>query len=720
MDGEQTALLVSIGRHAGAAVVNAQHYQDALSRERMSRVLSGLGMAVSATLDEQEVLDMICRESTAIFGVESALVSLVEGDELVVAAAHGQGMAAYLGSRERIFIGRSLGARVVVARKPQYENRVPQLVRGEAPAWLAETGTQAKLGVPMIRDGEAVGAIVLVSTHTPDRFCEEDLELANLLAIQAALALQNARLYAEVNRRLEFGRLVGEVGRASTAILSEAAMMQGVCQRIYEAFGYDIIALFQCAPAENAGEAARPAALTTQAVYIDGAAVDASALDADVVPLHVVERAARRAESVLISAGLRVTDTPERAGRTDLAVPFVMGEDVLGVLAITRLEPNAIDESEVDLLQTLAAQLAISLSNARLFDTVRRQRDELEDRVRARTAEIAAQKEQTEAILRSVPDAVIVADLGGAIVMTNPPAAHLLEKPETEHNVREWVAALVTDDDDALREMELSGQVYQATASRVVQGGTELGTVVVVRDITRLYELDRLKSQFVSTVSHELRTPLTNIKLYLSLLQQGKPERQQSYIQVIDRESRRLERLVADLLDLSRLERQAEPPQREMLDIACVINAVLDNYAIQAELKRQTLAFVPDGLLPTVNADRNQLIQVFTNLVGNAVQYTPEGGRVTVRACATGRVDAPAVCVAVSDTGPGIPPEEIDRIFDRFYRGSNVAADAAPGTGLGLAIVREIINLHCGTIEVSSQVGEGSTFTVVLPAALPK
>src|SRR5690606_32367369 len=105
---------------------------------------------------------------------------------------------------------------------------------------------------------------------------------------------------------------------------------------------------------------------------------------------------------------------------------------------------------------------------------------------------------------------------------------------------------------------------------------------------------------------------------------------------------------------------------------------------------------------------------------GNAVQYTPEGGRVTVRACATGRVDAPAVCVAVSDTGPGIPPEEIDRIFDRFYRGSNVAADAAPGTGLGLAIVREIINLHCGTIEVSSQMGEGSTFTVVLPAALPK
>ncbi len=718
---DRVALLVSIGRQVGAAVVNAQLYRRALDRERLSEALSRLGLAISATLDEQEVLNLICQESTAVFGVESALVSLVEEDELAVVAAYGRGMHAYMGSRERIRIGRSLGAQVVAARRPLYENRVREQFMGAAPDWLEETRTESKLGVPMLRDGEPIGAIVLVSTSDPDHFSPFDIEPANLLGVQAGLALQNARLYAEVKRRLEYSRLVDEVGRYATAVLSVDAMVQGVCRRIYTAFGYDVIALFLANLTADLDEKLDAGKLAARAVFVNGQAVDPDQLDVETLPVRVVTRAAKRGEAALVSVGLRLTTDPQLAqsGRTDLATPLMMAEDVIGVLAVSRLRPNAINSDEADVLKTLAMQIAVAFSNARLFDTVRRQRDELEDRVRERTAQIEAQKEQTEAILRSVPDAVIVTDLAGKIVLANPPAAHLLQRPETEHNVRQWVRALVAGA-DARKEMELGAKVYQATASRVVQDDRELGAVIALRDITRLHELDRLKSQFVSTVSHELRTPLTNIKLYASLLQQGKPERQEKYVEVIERESLRLEKLVIDLLDLSRLERQETPPQREALDIAHVIEAVIDNHAGQAELKRLTLAYEPNGNLPCIFADRNQLIQVFTNLVNNAILYTPAGGQVTVRTCPGTYRDAPAVRVEVQDTGVGIAPEEVAHIFDRFYRGSNVAPDAAPGTGLGLAIVKEIINLHCGTIEVSSEVGRGSTFAVVLPVAPPE
>lgn len=263
-----------------------------------------------------------------------------------------------------------------------------------------------------------------------------------------------------------------------------------------------------------------------------------------------------------------------------------------------------------------------------------------------------------------------------------------------------------------------------------------MGTVTVLRDITRLRELDRLKSKFVSNVSHELRTPLTNIKMYVSLLKSGKPEKQVRYLEIIERESNRLTMLIEDILSLSRLEAREAPPQRTPVEIAEIVESVLSIHQPRAESKAIDLRAQVTPSLPLIEADRNQLVQMLTNLVSNALNYTMEGGQVWVSAFQVqvrqgiaypvedkgetlklplGRVrDGMWIALSVSDTGIGIPEEDRERIFDRFYRGK-VEDLGIPGTGLGLPIVKEILEMHNGHIFVESEEGVGSTFTVLLP-----
>jgi signal transduction histidine kinase len=231
----------------------------------------------------------------------------------------------------------------------------------------------------------------------------------------------------------------------------------------------------------------------------------------------------------------------------------------------------------------------------------------------------------------------------------------------------------------------------------------------------RLTELDRLKDQFVSNVSHELRTPLTNIKLHLSLLDKRGAEVLPRYLPTLQRETERLRRLIEDLLDLSRLQSQTGPAQRDPYPLGEMISEVLMVHAARAESKNIALVYepLPEPLL--VPVDRAQMIQVFTNLVGNAVSYTAAGGRAVVTAEREQLDNTPGVSVRFVNNGPLIPPEDVPNLFQRFYRGSTAHDSGEPGTGLGLAICREIIERHGGQIEVISNAAQGTIFSVWLP-----
>jgi len=259
--------------------------------------------------------------------------------------------------------------------------------------------------------------------------------------------------------------------------------------------------------------------------------------------------------------------------------------------------------------------------------------------------------------------------------------------------------------------------VRLAVTRRAEPDGTVVGYVVVATDITEEREAARLKDEFVSLVSHELRTPLTSVLGYLELLQDGTDpltEEQQEYVEVIERNARRQLRLVGDLLLTAQVDAGTFAIAPQPVDLADVVRSSAVAATPAAEQARVALEV---SALPTpVRVDAQRIAQAVDNLVSNALKFTPAGGRVTVECAPTADGGAR---VAVSDTGIGIAPDELDRLATRFFRATTATRRAIPGVGLGLAITKAVVEAHGGTLDILSVLGEGTTFTISLPAVPP-
>jgi len=230
----------------------------------------------------------------------------------------------------------------------------------------------------------------------------------------------------------------------------------------------------------------------------------------------------------------------------------------------------------------------------------------------------------------------------------------------------------------------------------------------------QLREVDRMKDQFVSSVSHELRTPLTSIVGYIELLLDEEEfdnldDEQRQFLGIIDRNCQRLTRLVDDILFIARVDAGRLSLELQSVDLAELASMAVESARPFAGRKNQTLKLEAEPDLPALQADPTRMNQLIDNLISNAIKYTPEGGTATV---VVARSDG-AIHVEVRDTGVGIPPDELEKLFTRFFRAST--SGVAQGTGLGLSIVKSIVEAHRGTIDVQSEVGEGTTFLVDLP-----
>jgi two-component system sensor histidine kinase ResE len=226
--------------------------------------------------------------------------------------------------------------------------------------------------------------------------------------------------------------------------------------------------------------------------------------------------------------------------------------------------------------------------------------------------------------------------------------------------------------------------------------------------------LDQLKSRFVSNVSHELRTPLAVIKLYATLARKGRPEKRNFYLQTIEQETHRLETMVENILDLNRMDRQAISVNPEPLETQEIIAQIIEVYRETAEKQGIELKDHVEAALPRLWADKSHLIQMLTNLLDNALKYTPRGGEVWIAARELGSHDRSMLEIAVGDGGVGIAEDEQEKIFERFYRGSN-NTPGSTGTGLGLAIVKELMAQHSGKVTLKSKPGQGSVFALQFP-----
>lgn len=345
-------------------------------------------------------------------------------------------------------------------------------------------------------------------------------------------------------------------------------------------------------------------------------------------------------------------------------------------------------------------------------------------------------QQTTEAAIDSLFDPVVVTDSEGRVTKLNPAAEEVFGAED--ENVGHHVGEIAKDGRLALAVAEtLSSQrpVTAEGASAVlplpVDGserayrlrttpmrdpeGRLLGAVTLLEDITHLREVDRLKSEFIATASHELRTPLTSVQMGVHLLLEGAAgelsAKQQELLEACREDCERLEKLMRDLLDLTRIETRESAPRLAPVLPANLIGSAAEHLRPQVEAKGLTLTVdMPPGL-PPVLADREQVERVVGNLVTNALRYTPRGGEIAVRAMpGDGHV---AVCVA--DTGRGIPAEYLPHIFDKFVQ---VPSAQSGGAGLGLAISKSLVEAHGGQISVRSEVGRGSTFTFTLPTAV--
>jgi two-component system phosphate regulon sensor histidine kinase PhoR len=355
------------------------------------------------------------------------------------------------------------------------------------------------------------------------------------------------------------------------------------------------------------------------------------------------------------------------------------------------------------------------------------------DQLETTILEVSDERAQLLGILRSMVEGIMVLDGRGTVLLINPALERMLGVRASEVAGRSYQEALPHDDlkDLATKvliiretqsvELALSGLTFRIDAIVVAgRAPNEPCAVLVFHDITALRRLEHVRRDFVANVSHELRTPLTSIKGYVEALLDGakdNPDESRQFLEIILKQSDRLNLILEDLLQLSQIESGQVVFKRDAVRLEAVVDRTLSLIRPLSEKKGHILhVMLPPGL-PAVCGDEERLVQVLTNLLDNAVKYTPSHGTITVDAKAAEQADA--VELRVSDTGPGIPEADRPRVFERFYRVDKARSREMGGTGLGLAIVRHIVEGHGGQVWVEGLQPSGSRFVVRLPAAQP-
>jgi len=700
---EEMHLFSILASQAAIAIRNARLYVSLQERLDEVEARQRVTQAILESLELEERLDMVLDETMTLVGAEIGAIYLAESGILRIVAQ--RGLSAELGQ--------------VIGTFP---------LDGQ-PAWLAaskawqQAGNRAarwhsQMAAPLSAREMDVGTIILASPRR-EAFTDGHSRALAGLASQTAVVIENARLLAETQHHLHELSLLFELSAALRSGMRVDEMLPPLLQQTMAALNVDGAMVLIVDPGSD-----ELRALAAGGVF--------EPLDGMTYPLPEMPAACAMRAGKPCFGQQECPFFPDAGQPLKMAcVPFKIGEQTLGGLHVGRHRAELFSAEELRLLTGIADMAANALRRAGVMET-------LEQRVADRTAELAEAKERVEAILASVGDQVVVTDLNGVIISVN--AAYekltgysaaeasgqkpsLLASGQTPPQVYQQMWAAITQGQiwsGELINRRKDGSLYDAhlTIAPVRnQAGHIVGYVGSERDISQQNELARLKDKFVSDVSHELRTPVTNLSMYLDLLERGQPEKRARYMAVLKEQTGRLGQLIEDILNLSRLEiRQGKRGELAPVDLNAVVQQVVAAHWPRAEAANLQLVFQPEaGLLPA-QGDVSQLTQVVTNLVANAINYTPAGGSIRCQLSQSSADSDPWLLLTVADTGMGIEPEDLPHLFERFYRGQQAAQSEIPGTGLGLGIVKEIVDWHGGRIEVESEVGVGSTFRVWLPA----
>ena len=345
---------------------------------------------------------------------------------------------------------------------------------------------------------------------------------------------------------------------------------------------------------------------------------------------------------------------------------------------------------------------------------------------------LSSEKKLRDTILEGMKEGILVVDRNRRVLLANTALRKIMRLSEQSVSGRPILEmtrdlAVIDAFDAALdrgvesqetaRAAAGEGRSFELTVAPLKgPDGRQVGAIGIFFDVTRLHALEGVRREFVADVSHELRTPLTSIKAFVETLLGGGLEdtgNNRRFLEIIEKHAGRMEAILDDLADLSLIETGATVLEPSRLDLQTMVRDLMESLRPQADARSVSLASeVPHGL--SLEADRRRLEQILVNLVDNAIKFNRPGGRVTVRARALGGAP-PSVLIEVEDTGIGIPPDALDRIFRRFFRVDRASSREMGGTGLGLAIVKHLMRLHGGAVRVESRQGEGSRFILEFP-----
>jgi len=734
---DELELVETIANQASVAITKARLYVAEREQRVLAEALGHVAALSNRSLTLDDLYDELLESIGRVIAYDAGNIMLFKGDVAEMVRHTGYDAHEPDGQIDQL--------RLTAAESPHWgrfyggDRPQPYIITDTKadPEWklLPEGGwIRSCLKAPISIDNRVIGLLNLDSAQ-PAHFTPRDAERLQAFADQVALAIQNARLF-EAEREQ---RTLAEALRSAASAISSTLHLDTVLDRILANVG-------QVLP-HNAANVmliengiARVARGYGYAEHAAGRWIGRLRFVVDEIPIWQDMLATQQPFAVPDThADPRWLRFPEEEWiRSTVKAPIVLEGQVIGILHLDSTEPGFFDEADAERLQAFADQAAIAIRNAQLYDAIQHHASELERRVTERTAEVEAQRGQLQAILDSMGEAVMFTR-GRQVTYVNAAFTALFGYDVAALGSQSFALldTLLAPGHDAARlkramqqsllqsgswrgEIEArrrDGSTFDSALTITLVPGLNsadgIAYVAILRDISQEKALQAQKDRFIAHASHELRTPLANIKTRLYLLRK-QPEKLDSHLEVLNRVTDNMTELIENLLDVSRFERGVIPLYQQPVDLHQLVEEVIAIQRPEAERKEILLrARLPDTPL-MIEADPQRIIQVITNLVINAINYTPDGGTITVELDPLGPCDdAPQgqVAIRVRDTGIGISQEMLSQVFEPFFRANE---EVATGTGLGLTIAREIVHLHQGTIAVDSAPGQGAVFTVTL------
>lgn len=557
-------------------------------------------------------------------------------------------------------------------------------------------------GVPLQVEGRLIGVLLVENPITERDIAPDTRDLLVVIAPVLAIALHNARQHSQTVKTLDERMLELSILNQIDRELSDIIDLSQVFDMTLDwAMRYTNA---------NGGSLALYNQSTDDLRFVVDLGYDSPsdhlATLRSVSSGGIAHRVALSAFSELVPDVLTDKDylALSSSVRSHMSVPVMREDRVIAVISVESRRINGFTDAHVSFIEKLGARAGVAIDNARLFTETRREREKLSH------------------ILSEVADGVIVIAEDERIILINQAALAALRLFGERDDVGHFLADLADKTDFITAVRDVMRLKNKALMEIILPNGNtyyvdftlrpDIGWIIVMNDITPFRKTDQLKRDLIATVSHDLKQPLSVMSGYLDLMQMSQKldSRGEGYLRMIARSIHNMRQLIDDLLDLAKIDSGVEL-ELQAVRLHKVIEECIDGNRRLADAKSIRLALsIPDDL-PLIAADPGRLLQVFNNLVSNAIKYTPPEGTVQVSA----ELAQDALRVKVKDNGIGISPEDQARIFDRFYRVRRPENESIEGTGLGLTIVQKLVEAHRGQIGLESHIGEGSTFYVSLP-----